>query len=180
MIKKVFLFTALLSLILSCNRAPRETTSSADREIDHRVDSVLAKMTLEEKVGQMNQISTGGAATGPVLGSNDDMADLRAGKIGSILNLVGAERTRKAQEIAVKETRLGIPAYFRSGCNTWLPHHLPHTSWRDCKLGYCRDQGIGTYSCHRGFSTGSAMDICPYGRHCQGSPLGQDYGRRRK
>ncbi len=134
MIKKVFLFTALLSLILSCNRAPVETMSSADREIEHRIDTVLAKMTLEEKVGQMNQISTGGAATGPVLGSNDDMADLRAGKIGSILNLVGAERTRKAQEIAVKETRLGIPLIFGldviHGYRTIFPIPLGETaSW---------------------------------------------------
>ncbi len=91
-------------------------------------------MTLEEKVGQMNQISTGGEATGPVLSSSDDMADLRAGKIGSLLNLVGAEKTRKAQEIAVKETRMGIPLIFGldviHGYRTIFPIPLGETaSW---------------------------------------------------
>ncbi len=110
MINKNVLLTGLLTLIISCNRGPE--ISSADQEIERRVDSVLAKMTLEEKVGQMNQISTGGEATGPVLGTGDDFKDLRNGKIGSILNLVGADKTREAQEIAVNDTRLGIPLIF--------------------------------------------------------------------
>ncbi len=112
MLKKILLFAGFIILIVSCNTSPRGMKSSADKEIERKVDSVLAKMTLEEKVGQMNQISTGGEATGPVLGTGNVVADLRDGKIGSILNLVGAEKTREAQEIAVKETRLGIPLIF--------------------------------------------------------------------
>ncbi|HYW94513.1 MAG TPA: glycoside hydrolase family 3 N-terminal domain-containing protein [Bacteroidales bacterium] len=110
--KHYLFFTGLLALAVSCSQGPSGSMSDSDLNIERRVDSVLAKMTLEEKVGQMNQISTGGAATGPVLGNNNDMTDLRAGKIGSILNLVGAERTREAQEIAVNETRMGIPLIF--------------------------------------------------------------------
>ena len=101
-----------LPCLLHATAARQAHMSTADREIERRVDSVLSKMTLDEKVGQMNQISTGGAATGPVFENNDDMADLKAGKLGSILNLVGADKTRKAQEIAVKETRMGIPLIF--------------------------------------------------------------------
>lgn len=84
------------------------TRFTIDANITHKVDSVLAMMTLEEKLGQLNQIS------GPW---RDDMNDeqktlLRKGLVGSFLNIVGAEKTKLAQEIAVKETRLRIPLIF--------------------------------------------------------------------
>jgi len=70
---------------------------------DHRVDSLLARMTLDEKVGQLVQYS-GTSAEKETL--------LREGKIGSFLNIVGAKATRDVQRIAVEETRLKIPLIF--------------------------------------------------------------------
>jgi beta-glucosidase len=71
--------------------------------LEHRVDSLLALMSLDEKVGQLIQYS--GTST-------DHMALLRQGQVGSLLNVVGVKATREAQRIAVEETRLKIPLIF--------------------------------------------------------------------
>ena len=76
-----------------------------------RIETLLDKMTLEEKLGQMTLVSAGWAVTGPSV-SGDYMAALRAGRIGSISNLWGPEQTREVQRVAVEETRLGVPLLF--------------------------------------------------------------------
>jgi beta-glucosidase len=70
-------------------------------------DSILGLMTLEEKLGQLNQLPGGGNQISP----NDRQA-LRAGRVGSFLNVFGADFTRELQHIAVTETRLKIPLLF--------------------------------------------------------------------
>jgi beta-glucosidase len=113
--KKTVVLSAMITglLVFSCQGPDnRSGLSEKDAAIERKVDSVLALMTLGEKIGQMNQINAFGAPTGPLVYGPTDMNDLKAGKIGSLLNLSGADRTRKAQEIAVKETRLGIPLIF--------------------------------------------------------------------
>ena len=72
-------------------------------------------MTLEEKVGQMNQYNGFWEVTGPVPKEGDAKKKydhLRRGMVGAVLNVKGADNVRKLQEIAVKETRLGIPLLF--------------------------------------------------------------------
>lgn len=80
--------------------------------IESKVDSLLAIMTLEEKIGQMNQYNGFWDVTGPVP-ENGDAAkkydDLRKGLVGSMLNVRGVKDVRAVQKIAVEETRLGIP-----------------------------------------------------------------------
>jgi beta-glucosidase len=76
-----------------------------------RIAQLIEAMTLEEKVGQLNMLTADMAVTGPVV-SGDYMAALRAGRLGSMLNLFGAEVTREVQRVAVEETRLGIPLIF--------------------------------------------------------------------
>src|SRR6185312_14859923 len=76
-----------------------------------RIEQLLGAMTVEEKIGQLNMLTADMAVTGPVM-SGDYMAVLKAGKLGSMLNLFGAEITRKVQRVAVEETRLGIPRFF--------------------------------------------------------------------
>lgn len=70
----------------------------------------MSKMTLEEKIGQLNQL------TGDELTGNDANSGLiqkiRDGKVGSILNISGAANVREIQRIAVEESRLGIPVLF--------------------------------------------------------------------
>lgn len=68
-------------------------------------------MTLEEKLGQLNQPGGPGADTGPAQRAGSE-ADVRAGHIGSFLGVHGAANTRGLQRIAVEETRLGIPLLF--------------------------------------------------------------------
>ena len=69
------------------------------------VDSVLSRMTLAEKLGQLNQLSGAGNPTGPGGGERATrLAQLRRGGIGSFLNVVGADTTRALQRIAVEES----------------------------------------------------------------------------
>jgi beta-glucosidase len=77
------------------------------------VDSIVARMTLAEKLGQLNQPSGAGDATGPGGGQRASrLSELRRGGIGSFLNVVGADTTRALQRIAVEESRLHIPLVF--------------------------------------------------------------------
>src|SRR5258707_11534319 len=67
------------------------------------LDSLLARMTLEEKLGQLNLLSAGGRA------APEQMQLVRAGKLGGLFNVMGAENTTPVQRIAVTESRLKIP-----------------------------------------------------------------------
>ncbi|MGI9653258.1 beta-glucosidase BglX [Chryseobacterium sp. RLHN22] len=82
------------------------------KTIDQKVSELLSKMTLEEKVGQLVQYSGFEYATGP---QNSNAAnvlnEIKQGKVGSMLNVAGAEETRKFQELALK-SRLRIPLLF--------------------------------------------------------------------
>ena len=76
-----------------------------------RIEQLIGAMTVAEKIGQLNMLTADLAVTGPGMPA-DYMAALKAGKLGSMLNLYGAELTRKVQRVAVEETRLGIPLFF--------------------------------------------------------------------
>ncbi|MBB6425321.1 glycoside hydrolase family 3 N-terminal domain-containing protein [Sphingopyxis sp. JAI128] len=75
------------------------------------IDALLARMTLDEKLGQLAQARGEKNDTGPFVPAGSE-ADVRAGRIGSFLSVYGAETTRRLQRIAVDETRLGIPLLF--------------------------------------------------------------------
>ena len=79
--------------------------------IEARVNELLAKMTLEEKIGQLVQYSAG-QATGPGSGRTDDRDMIRKGQVGSLFNVTGARATNQLQHIAVDESRLHIPLIF--------------------------------------------------------------------
>jgi len=74
-------------------------------------DSVLALMTLEEKLGQITQAPAGWGQTGPTVEAGGEQL-VREGKLGSFLSLWGAEVTRRMQRIAVEQSRLHIPLIF--------------------------------------------------------------------
>lgn len=73
-----------------------------------RVQALLDKMTLQEKIGQLNLVTPGGAVTGSVV-SEDVDKKIRDGQVGGIFGLKGAAKMRQLQEIAVEGSRLGIP-----------------------------------------------------------------------
>ncbi len=74
----------------------------------NRIDKLLAAMTLAEKIGQLIMAAAGHAVTGPVLAS-EMIEGIRAGRIGSLLNIWGGREVHAVQKIAAEETRLGIP-----------------------------------------------------------------------
>jgi beta-glucosidase len=76
-----------------------------------RIDALLEAMTLDEKLGQLTMLTAEVVATGPRV-SADYITAIRAGRLGNLSNLRGAERTRALQRVAVEETRLGIPLLF--------------------------------------------------------------------
>lgn len=89
---------ALLLGVTSC----QQKQENPEAVIEQKVDALLSQMTLEEKLGQMNQISS--------YGNIDDMiALIKKGEIGSILNEVDPARINALQRAAVQESRLGIP-----------------------------------------------------------------------
>ncbi|HEU0367791.1 MAG TPA: glycoside hydrolase family 3 N-terminal domain-containing protein [Candidatus Acidoferrum sp.] len=79
--------------------------------IESKVNALLTKMTLEEKIGQLVQYSAG-AATGPTSGRTDDKDMIRKGQVGSLFNVTGAHATNELQHVAVDESRLHIPLIF--------------------------------------------------------------------
>lgn len=97
----------LVAVTLACAATP----ALARPGIDARINQLLARMTLREKVGQMTQISEGGNLTGPG-GTVGLEASIRAGDVGSVLNALGVDRTRALQRLAVEKTRLHIPLIF--------------------------------------------------------------------
>lgn len=88
---------------------------AADPSIEKRVNDLLGKMTLEEKVGQINQINQG-AATGMIVNGKPSTVQVEeavaAGRIGSMLNVTGAAESNRLQKIAVEKSRLHIPIIF--------------------------------------------------------------------
>src|SRR6266566_276169 len=115
----------LLAFLALASAAPATAQrSSAARNID----SLLARMTLEEKLGQLNQLSVDSV---PI---PEDLDLVRKGLVGSFLNLTGAAATHDAQRIAVTESRLKIPLIFgydvMHGYRTIFPIPLGETaSW---------------------------------------------------
>ncbi len=75
------------------------------------IDDLMSRMTLEEKIGQLNQLAVGFDVTGPQL-SKDAETKIRQGLVGGILNTYTPEAVLKLQSLAVKESRLGIPLLF--------------------------------------------------------------------
>lgn len=73
-----------------------------------KVANLMTKMTIDEKIGQLNLITPGGTVTGEIV-SKDVESKMKNGQIGGIFGIRGAAKAREAQEMAVKNSRLGIP-----------------------------------------------------------------------
>jgi beta-glucosidase len=86
-------------------------TLSADTKMDAFVSGLLGKMTLEEKIGQLNLLSVGFDVTGPMV-SKDVEANIRNGLVGGVFNTYTPAAVRKLQDLAVNQSRLHIPLLF--------------------------------------------------------------------
>ncbi|MGI8403115.1 MAG: glycoside hydrolase family 3 N-terminal domain-containing protein, partial [Gemmatimonadaceae bacterium] len=91
-------------------QTPRESPLNSARASQF-ADSILRLMTLEEKLGQLNQLPGNGTQTGPRVPTGGEAA-IRAGRVGSFLGIFGVDYTRELQRIATRESRLKIPLLF--------------------------------------------------------------------
>ena len=112
-IRKSYLFLAVGFLVVGAVQA--QVNSKNAISLDKKVETLLKKMTLEEKVGQLNQYNGFWDVTGPT--PKEGLAakkyeDLKKGLVGSMLNVKGVKDVRALQKIAVEQTRLGIPLLF--------------------------------------------------------------------
>ena len=113
--KQIPLASLLLALALApaaqAQKKPAPAASTTDQKMKQYVDDLLAKMTTEEKIGQLNLVSVGFDVTGPVV-SKDVDANIRKGNVGGVFNTYTPIAIRKLQEMAIKESRLHIPLMF--------------------------------------------------------------------
>jgi beta-glucosidase len=79
--------------------------------IDQKAEGLLKQMTLEEKIGQLNQYTGDNAATGPITINANKQSEIKKGLIGSMLNIMGTKYTRQYQDLAM-QSRLKIPLLF--------------------------------------------------------------------
>lgn len=84
---------------------------SQQKTIDQKVDALLKRMTIEEKIGQLNQYSGDNTATGPITINPNKQSEIKEGLVGSMLNILGTKYTRQYQELAM-QSRLKIPLLF--------------------------------------------------------------------
>ena len=107
MTRRSFRFTLLLLVLVSLFLLPT-SHSQQPRDVESRVNALLAQMTLEEKLGQLQQLD--GEGNGNFRPEHVEL--VRKGLLGSTLNVRGAQRTNQLQRVAMNESRLKIPLLF--------------------------------------------------------------------
>ena len=106
-----FLAAVSLSAVMATATPKGEKPASAPRDMDTFITELMSKMTVEEKIGQLNLPVTGEIVTGQAKSS--DVAKLiEQGLVGGLFNLKGVDRIRDVQKLAVENSRLGIPLLF--------------------------------------------------------------------
>ncbi len=129
--------TVLILFLIYSIAAVSQQPFASSPAIERRIDSLLQKMTLEEKVGQLVQYSAG-SPTGPGTGRNDYPEMIAAGQVGSLFNLSGAKKVNAMQHIAVEKSRLHIPLIFGQdvihGFRTTFPVPLAMSATWDIPL----------------------------------------------
>ena len=169
-ITRLLLCLALLALVIPA------AALQPKAKIEQRIDVLLAKMTLAEKLGQLQQLD--GEANGNFRPEHLEL--VRKGLLGSTLNVRGAQRTNQLQRIAIEESRLKIPLLFGfdviHGYRTIFPIPLgeaatwdPVTVEKSC--GHRRE---------RSASGRSPLDLCADGGHCPRPTVGKNCGRFRR
>jgi beta-glucosidase len=108
-------YAFLLLIVFGNGYAQSKKHLDTSKPIEDRISLLMKEMTLEEKVGQMNQYNGSWDVTGPKpeSGSNEEKYNnIKKGLVGSMLSVRGVKEVRAVQKIAVEETRLGIPLLF--------------------------------------------------------------------
>ena len=108
------LLMLLLTVVCAIAGAQALTVKGAavdQAKMNQFIDDLMGKMTLQEKIGQLNLPVTGDIITGSSV-SGDVVGKIKAGQVGGLFNMKGVQSIRALQEVAVKQSRLGIPLIF--------------------------------------------------------------------
>ncbi len=128
-----FTMKSLLSIVLLLTGT---LLFSQQKSIDSKVQALLKKMTLKEKIGQLNQYSGDNTVTGPMTINPNKIYEIKQGLLGSMLNILGTKYTRQYQELAM-QSRLKIPLLFGQdvvhGYKTTFPIPIAETASWDLK-----------------------------------------------
>lgn len=114
MFKHFLVGLTIIGLLSACQSNDSAADSHLDPAIENSIDSLLRLMTLEEKLGQMTQYrgSRDFASPSPGRETQSILEQIKQGKVGALLNVSGSIASRKVQEMAVNQSRLGIPILF--------------------------------------------------------------------
>jgi beta-glucosidase len=99
-----------IAFFIICSFTAKAQNSKIQKMNDF-INTLMKKMTLEEKIGQLNLVTPGGAVTGSVVSKDVDQK-IRNGQVGGLFGITGPDKIRRAQDIAVKNSRLHIPLLF--------------------------------------------------------------------
>ncbi|MBW6536799.1 MAG: beta-glucosidase BglX [Mariniphaga sp.] len=130
--KKLMFFAVAFALLISCGQQEQKS------EMDTFISDLMSQMTVQEKIGQLNLVTPGGGIlTGSVV-STDVENKIKTGRVGGIFGIYGPENLRQAQQMAVEESRLGIPMIFGAdvihGYKTTFPIPLGISASWDMEL----------------------------------------------
>ena len=107
----VLLVVVALSVTMSFAAKNKKKAQQPLKSMNEFVTELMGKMTIQEKIGQLNLLPSGDIQTG--ISENSSVSEaIRQGRLGAILNLKGVDNIRKVQKMAVEESRLGIPLIF--------------------------------------------------------------------
>jgi beta-glucosidase len=109
--KKLLIIPALVLIGCAAVSAQKKTTILSPQNMDKFVSDLMGKMTLEEKIGQLNLVSVGFDVTGPIVSKNVE-EKIQKGNVGGVFNTFTPIAVKKLQEMAITKTRLKIPLLF--------------------------------------------------------------------
>ena len=134
--KRILLISTLLVSLIALGQTP--DAKSESYRMKTYIDALMKKMTLDEKIGQLNLVTPGsGIPTGAVVSTGVEKK-IKEGNVGGLFGVIGVEKIRQAQKIAVEQSRLKIPLIFGSdvihGYKTTVPIPLGLSASWDMKL----------------------------------------------
>jgi len=122
--KAYILFSLIFALAVHVSAQTKKTISAEEAKMNTFISNLMAKMTVDEKIGQLNLPSSGDITTGQA-NSSDIGKKIRAGQVGGLFNIKGVDKITAVQKVAVEESRLKIPLLFGMdvihGYNTVFP-----------------------------------------------------------
>jgi len=122
--KAKFLFILLTIIAVSSNAQTKKPVSTDEAKMNTFISNLMSKMTIDEKIGQLNLPSSGDITTGQA-NSSDIGQKIKDGKVGGLFNIKGVEKIKAVQKVAVENSRMKIPLLFGMdvihGYNTVFP-----------------------------------------------------------